>query len=44
MVDSLTFKIAAITSSLKPSFAATRICARFILRVAWRPPLNKASS
>jgi len=44
MVDPLTFKVAAITSSLKPSFAATRICARFILRVAWRPPLNRASS
>src|SRR6266849_9556511 len=42
MVDPLTFKVAAIASSLTPSFAAKRICARFILRVAWRPPAQQS--
>src|ERR1700692_4339145 len=44
MVDPETFTVAAITSSVTPSSAASRICARLILRAACRPPARRAFS
>jgi hypothetical protein len=36
--------IKAIYRAGNADMALVRLCARFILRVAWRPPLNSASS